>query len=107
MKLRNNFSTEDRELWIWWYTCFYCGKNQWNCLHHILGRSSSSILNSAPLHNIGCHIGNGKLATFEVQKKLLKKTYEYLMSNGYSLTEDDTMFIQKNKKYYNDICKRE
>jgi len=101
MILKNSFSPETREIWIWWYSCFYCGKNQWDCLHHILGRASSSILNSAPLHNDVCHLNNGKLATFDIRKKLLKKTLEFLKKNKYVLTDDDIQFMQQYKKYYN------
>ena len=103
MILNNPFKAETRELFIWKYDCDWCEKNNWTSLHHILGRSSSSPLNASTIHHNKCHISNGKLATFEVQKKLLKKTYEYLKKSGYDLTCKDKSFIAKNKKYYKDI----
>jgi|SRR3989304_61987 len=103
MILKNSFSPETRELFIWKYDCDWCQLNSWDAGHHILGRISASPLNFCTLHNQKCHIGNGKLATFEVQKKLLAKTYEYLKKSGYVLTNEDQSFVLKNKKYYKDI----
>ena len=100
MKLRNAFSEETRELYTFNYECFWCGQNHWNCLHHILGRVSDSPLNSCPLSNFECHIGNGKLDTFDVQKMLLKKTEAYLLKQGYVLTRQDKEFKKKYERYY-------
>lgn len=100
MKLKNDFTQETRELFIFNYTCFWCTQNHANCLHHIFNRVSSSPLNACPINNFECHIGNGKLATFEVKKMLLKKTLSYLLKMGYILTEDDKQFKKKYKKYY-------
>jgi len=107
MHLQNNFSDETRALFIFNYSCFWCGTNGQDALHHILGRVSDSPLNACPIHNHKCHIGNGSLATFEVQKKLLQKTFNYLKSNGYSLTTDDKMFIRANARYYKNISHEE
>jgi len=98
--MNNNFSEKTRELFFWNYSCFYCSASHANCLHHILGRVSNSPLNVAHLGNFECHIGNGKLNTYEVQKKLLKKTFNYLLQNGYTLTKEDKLFIKKYKSYY-------
>lgn len=103
MQLQNPFSDETRTLFIWNYECFWCGQNGWDALHHIRGRVSDSPLNACPIHNQRCHINNGRLATFEVRKKLLAKTYEYLLKNGYALTTKDRLFISTNKRYYKDI----
>lgn len=98
--LKNNFSEETRELFVWNYECWISGKNNADCLHHILGRVSNSPLNACPLNNFETHIGNGTLSQFEVRKKLLKKTYDYLMANEYVLTKEDKKFIKDNKIYY-------
>lgn len=100
MKLQNNFSDDTRSLFIFKYDCDWCGHNQWTDFHHILGRCSASILNVATLHNDRCHIGNGKLSQFEVRKKLLKKTLEYLLETEYVLTKEDKIFKKKYAKYY-------
>ena len=79
----------------WW-----CRKNHSDCLHHILGRTSDSPLNVAPLNNFECHIGNGKLASIREQGKLLRRTLKYLLKHDYELTQEDRMFILKNKRIY-------
>jgi hypothetical protein len=98
--MKNNFTNETRDLFIWNDECWWCSQNHSDCLHHILGRISNSPLNAAPINNFSCHIGNGKLSLFETKQKLLKKTLEYLLDNGYKLTKEDKEFIKKFKKYY-------
>ena len=93
MILKNPFSPETRELFIWNYDCWICNMNNWDSGHHILGRISASPLNFCPIHNQKCHLKNGKLSTFEVRKELLAKTYEYLKKSGYILTDEDRLFI--------------
>lgn len=100
MRMNNAFSEETRDLFFWNQICWECGKYHANCLHHILGRVSDSPLNAAPLSNFECHIGNGKLSTFDVRKKLLKMTLDYLLENGYVLTKKDKLFMKKYKNYY-------
>lgn len=102
MHLRNPFSKETRFLFEDFWHCCWCGRNGVDALHHILGRVSSSPLNAAPIHNLKCHIGNGALDSFENRSKFLKSTLKYLLSIGYVLTEEDTLFMQKYKNYYND-----
>ena len=101
MKCKNDFKEKDRELFFWNRECWVCGKFHTDCLHHIMGRASDSPLNAAPLNNFDCHIGNGKLSLFEVKKRLLKKTLDYLLENDYVLTKKDKEFKSKYKKYYN------
>lgn len=96
----NNFTEESRELFFWNHVCWYCNRQHANCLHHILGRVSNSPLNAIPLNNFECHIGNGKLSLFDNQKKMLKKTLEFLLENDYKLTLKDKEFQKKYKKYY-------
>jgi hypothetical protein len=98
--MRNEFTQETRNLFYYNYHCFYCGFNQWNALHHILGRVSASPLNACPIHNIECHIGNAKLTSFEMISILLKKTLVYLLEEGYILTEEDRKFKERYKQYY-------
>lgn len=103
MKLQNNFSEENRALFIWNYNCFWCGRSGCDALHHILGRISDSPLNACPIHNQICHIGNGDLSTFEVKKNLLQKTLKYLLKNEYILTAKDKKFKEENRKYYKNM----
>lgn len=100
MKLKNDFPKSVYRLFTFNYECWWCGKNHWNCLHHILGRVSNSPLNSAPLNNFNCHIGNGQLSHHEIIEKLLHHTLQYLLQSGYRLTEKDRKFIKENEKYY-------
>ncbi len=100
MILRNNFTKETRVLFNQNTKCWFCGKNHNDCLHHIMGRVSSSPLNACPLSNFDCHIGNGRLATIKVRCKLLNKTLRYLISIDYSLTEEDIDFITKYQNIY-------
>ena len=103
MKLKNPFSEETKELFIWNTKCFYCGKNHANCFHHTLGRVSNSPLNCCPISNFNCHIGNSQLTHFETIKRLLHQTLTYLLQNGYQLTKEDREFMRKHKEYYQDF----
>lgn len=98
--MRNPFSHETRNLFFYNYSCFWCGQNSWDALHHILGRVSSSPLNASPIHNLQCHIGNHALESFEAKSRLLKQTLKYLLSEDYTLTAEDKQFKETNKKYY-------
>lgn len=82
------------------YTCCWCNQNHADALHHILGRVSNSPLNAAPIGNLSCHIGNYALDGFDVQARLLQRTYKFLMSEGYLLTSEDKEFKNKYEKYY-------
>ncbi len=98
--MKNEFSDKTKDLFFWNKNCWWCNHSHADCFHHILGRISESPLNVAPLNNMICHIGNGKLNTEEARTMLLQKTLNYLLSNDYKLTENDLKFIQKYKKYY-------
>ena len=100
MKLKNDFIEETRELFTWNQECWICNQNHWDCLHHILNRVSNSPLNAAPINNFDCHVGNGKLSQFEIRRKLLKRTLNYLLENDYELTKKDKDFMKKYNKYY-------
>jgi hypothetical protein len=98
--MRNPFSKKTRELFFYKIECDWCHQNQWDALHHILGRKSSSPLNASPIHNMKCHIGNGMLENDESRSKLLQATYAYLMSENYRLTEEDKEFMEDHKYLY-------
>jgi hypothetical protein len=100
MQLKNNFSDETREIFVWTYECWVCGMNRQDAAHHILGRISASPLNFAPVHNTRCHIGNGNLSTFVMQNQLLKKTFDFLQRRKYLLTAEDKKFIKNNIRHY-------
>ncbi len=108
MKLSNDFNKQQLNIWFNYnYECWHCGKNHWNCFHHVQGRGNtdskaeSSILNAAPLNNFECHLPiHGELRTEENQKILMQKTMRYLLKQGYEFNEIDKEFILKYKKYY-------
>ncbi|MFW5902973.1 MAG: hypothetical protein ACOCTT_03730 [archaeon] len=99
--MANSFSQEDRELFVWNDECWLCGKKHSDCLHHILGRVSSSPLNAAPLNNFQCHIDKEHiLGRTEIKREFLVKTYNYLKKQNYDLTKKDKEFIKNNKRFY-------
>lgn len=107
MKAHNNFPEESRLIFQDAWTCWYCGENTLDCLHHIVGRGNngsvveSSILNAAPLCNQKCHLPHhGELRTDEMVGKLLKQTKKYLVNYGYKFTRNDFAFMLKYAKYY-------
>lgn len=98
--MRNPFTTETRELFRYNHECSWCGMNQPDALHHIMGRVSSSPLNASPIHNMKCHIGNGTLENDESRSRLLKWTLEYLYKDGYKFTPEDEEFYQTYARLY-------
>lgn len=99
--MRNPFTKQTRELFFYNYDCFECSFSGWDALHHIMGRESSSPLNASPIHNMKCHIGNATLETFDSRSRLLKKTYTFLMTEDYELTEKDREFMKRHELLYN------
>lgn len=96
MKLNNPFPQEVRLLYLYnAYECWQCGSNGTNDggieLHHIWGRISPSALNSSPLCK-KCHskVGHSR----EEHLSLLKKTIDFLSSQGYVLTQTDNEFLE-------------
>lgn len=121
--LLNRFPAPVRTAWQDHYECMICGKNQWDCLHHIISKSSSiyipgdhnrSILNSAPIHNFAhpndmakmnnnhyCHYGNEAFLYRDlVIVALLHKTIRALMSIKYQFNERDNMFLHVYSELY-------
>lgn len=98
------FSQDTRDLFFFKSKiCWECGNNHADSLHHIMKRTSDSPLNAAPINNAQCHLGNGKLHKFENVVDYLKKTYYYLKSIKYQITDKDKEFIIKNKLYYKEF----
>ena len=105
--LQYRFAPMDTDVWMFWHRCMWCGQNRWDCLHHIISPSSmdhkhgdfnTSILNSSPMHNHGCHLDNGKLHHRETEILLLEKTMTALAYKHYRLTDLDKLF----KETYHD-----
>lgn len=101
--LQYRFSPIDTEIWLFHHKCMWCGRNRWDCLHHIISPSSmdhkhgdfnTSILNSSPMHNHGCHLDNGELHHQAVEIKLLEKTMTTLAYSHYHLNDIDKQFIE-------------
>ena len=82
------------------YECWVCGKNNQDVFHHILGRKSKSIFNSAPVHNQICHLYNAQLNNKSYKSYLLKKTRDFLFSKDVVLLPEDVEFLEKYKEYY-------
>jgi len=105
--MKNDFTQKTRELFD---LGGYCkdhedGRNDADCLHHILGRVSNSPLNAAPLNNFRNHMPEGRknleaLSSHQSRKKYLTKTKRFLETIGYILIEKDLEFLESNKKYY-------
>ncbi len=102
--LSNRFSAETRNEWQYWYSCHVCGMNRIDALHHILSPSSrhyrrgehnESVLNSCPIHNQVCHVGNEAFLYDEKNiKMLLAKTRSALKELGYALKPIDLAFLE-------------
>ena len=114
--LKNRFSQKVRYQWLYWYDCIYCGKNKWDCLHHLIsgslphiykeGKFNESVLNSCPIHNFGCHLYNHDLHEEEKLKELLLKVFYALKSMNYQLKEIDYEFIRQYKTLYPENLER-
>jgi hypothetical protein len=109
--LRNRFSSEVRHVWLYWYSCMFCGQNQQDVLHHILspsvrdyvdGNHNTSVFNSAPLHNFKCHIGNEAWLGHNVRHLLNKVARSLLWDVGYTPNKLDLVFIHTYRHLYED-----
>lgn len=108
--MKNDFSEKTRNLFDQggWAEDWEDGRNDADCLHHILGRVSSSPYNAAPLNNFRNHQPEGRssrglapLSSDETIGKYLNKTADYLANIGYLATDEDMQFLNKHNKYYN------
>lgn len=107
MKAQNNFQEDAWLIFQDGWTCWYCGQNHIDCLHHIVGRGNkesvveSSVFNAAPLNNQICHLPHhAKLRTDAFISAMLKQTKKYLENYGYIPTRNDRAFMLKYTKYY-------
>ena len=103
MRLANRFKEEDKlRVWSQHQYCAICLSNQ-NCsLHHILGTSSDSILNSIMLCYEHHKEADGhNISDVEYQKPLLQYTIKLALKEGYEFNQNDLEFYKNNKKLYN------
>lgn len=103
----NSFPKDSWSMFAESWTCWVCGMNTANCLHHIMGRGAghstaeASVYNAAYLCNQSCHLQiHGRLRTDSHSRQLLHKTKEYLRSIGYSNTDNDAQFLKKYEHMY-------
>ena len=105
----NDFKPETRELFDQggWVEDWEDGRNDADCLHHIMKRTSNSPYNACPLNNFRNHQPEGRssqnlpaLHSDEATMKYLNKTKDYLDNMGYEATEKDNEFLIENKRYY-------
>lgn len=101
--LSNRFSQKTRYEWLDWYSCLICRMNQQDALHHIVSPSSrhyvagdhnKSVLNSCPIHNQKCHVGNeAHLNKDETITKLLNEVWDIMVCHqGHVMNENDGKF---------------
>ena len=99
LKLRNNFTDEQKAIWAFDYWCHNgdCHSNNGVSIHHIFGRVSNSTLNGIPLCD-KCH----RNYTFLDKGQLLKTVIRFLCdpNNNYDFTKKDVEFYNTYKKYY-------
>lgn len=114
--LKNRFAPTTRLVWLYWHACLVCGRNGIEDLHHIMSPSSrhfrdgehnTSVLNSCPIHNRVCHIGNDSfLHSDEQTKKLLNAVVEALDFLDYKPNENDRKFYEVYKHLYSESSKQ-
>lgn len=91
MNLANPFSKETKELFYRGRYCLLCGRTDFPIeLHHITGRDSSSPFNCCRICK-ECH-GSAN-HTPEDEIKFFLKTYRFLLSQKYQMTDDDKQFL--------------
>lgn len=100
--LSNRFSSAVRHVWLYWYDCMVCGRNQIDALHHIIspsvsvyvkGKHNESVFNSCPIHNQKCHVGNEAYLGAHISD-LLEKTKTALDEMGYTRNALDREFLE-------------
>ena len=105
--MKNDFSEKNRDLFDFggYSIDWEDGRNDADCLHHILGRVTNSPYNAAPLNNFRTHQPEGRkgllpLSSQTVRSNYLKKTKQHLEDVGYKPNEKDLEFLETNKQYY-------
>lgn len=106
LRKNKNFSNDTKDLFVDNYSCWLCGRNTWDCGHHIFGgnfEEADSPLNFAPLCNFSCHLGR----TFSDKQKtdFAVKTLQYLLLRGYTPTIADKTLIRRYRGLYIDSVK--
>lgn len=96
MKLQYPFPSEVRNLYLYNYECWNCGRNGTTSggleVHHILGRVSDSAFNSSVL----CHECHELVSHSRSEHQFLfSKTARYLHENGFKPSDDDLLFLQQ------------
>lgn len=107
MKLKNDFKQEDKiRVWVDHPYCAMpnCHLND-NCsIHHILGRSSSSIYNGIMLcgmhHKWADTMNTGSEQNLNHYKLLLQIAARQVIKSNYKDKPEDEEFLIKNAKYY-------
>ena len=102
MQLKNRFKNEDKiRVWSQHQFCALCGSNQ-NCsLHHILGTSSDSILNSIMLCYSHHKEADGhNVSDTAYQAPLLQYSIKQALKEEYKLIKRDIDFYQQHRHLY-------
>ena len=113
--LKNRFPERVERFWKvsdYRYDCATCEQNHADCTHHIIssvaidyikGDHNESIFNSCRLNNEKCHL-HKPMQNRQLQKFLLKKTYEIVMeavdNKEFELIEKDYRFLRYYKNLY-------
>ena len=116
--LRNRFSQDTKSKWLGWNSCIVCmleGRpaSGADALHHIVSPSSmeyidgehnESILNSCPIHNQRCHIGNEaylyKKENIARILKMVKRVLELYQDIDISQQQNDRDFEKLYRQLY-------
>lgn len=95
MQLKNPFSNETRNLYLYRYDCDKCGSNQMLELHHICGRVSNSPLNASLVcHDCHSHLNHNE----EEEKRHFNTNLAFLLKIRYKPTENDIQFLKNNSR---------
>jgi len=98
VRLQNPFSEDTRNLFLYEYNCWTCGRSDRGLeIHHSLGRCNNSPLNAyltcPPCHS---HYNHNQ----QEEARFLQKTIKWLLKQQYELTPKDIEFYQQNKHLY-------
>lgn len=93
MRLRNPFTTDTRNLFLYEFGCWGCGRSDLGLeLHHLHGRESNSPLNAC-LICPRCHSKGQRDVDF--RGCMHKKILDFLETRDYTFTDDDNAFYDK------------
>lgn len=110
---QNRFNREEKKIWMGWDECLRCGENRWDALHHIItptdfniyssGKHNTSMLNSCPIHNYPCHIGEDSKLHDMIGELLVKSKHALTEWQDYELTELDYEFLDNYGHLYGEL----